>query len=189
MKRVLVMLVALTIPLILIAQAKKGKKMTAETKPYAVVETSMGTMEIELFEKAAPKTVKNFVGLAEKKYYDGIIFHRVIDQFMIQGGDPTGTGRGGESLYGEPFEDEFVDTLRHTGPGILSMANRGPNTNGSQFFITLVPTPWLDGKHTIFGKVTKGVDIVEKIGKVKTSKPLDKPVTDVVLKKVTIVRR
>ena len=97
--------------------------------PYAVMETSMGTIEIELFETAAPKTVMNFTGLAEKKYYDGVVFHRVIANFMIQGGDPTGTGRGGESMYGRPFEDEFVDTLRHTGPGILSMANRGPNTN------------------------------------------------------------
>jgi peptidyl-prolyl cis-trans isomerase-like 1 len=163
--------------------------METEKKPYAVVETSLGTVEIELFEKATPKTVANFIGLAEKGYYDSVIFHRIIADFMIQGGDPTGTGRGGQSFYGKEFEDEIVDTLRHTTPGLLSMANRGPNTNGSQFFITLVPTPWLDGKHAIFGKVVKGMDVVEKIGKVKTTKPLDKPVTDVVMKTVKIVRR
>ena len=112
--------------------------------------------------------------------------HRVIDGFMIQGGDPTGTGRGGESIYGGTFEDEFVKSLRHTGPGILSMANRGPATNTSQFFITLAATPWLDDKHTIFGKVIGGMDVVEAIGKVKVSKPGDKPLTDVVMKKVTI---
>ncbi|MCI0706953.1 MAG: peptidylprolyl isomerase [Ignavibacteriae bacterium] len=163
--------------------------METEKKPYAVVETSMGTFEIELFEKATPKTAANFIGLAEKGYYNGVIFHRIIADFMIQGGDPSGTGRGGESFYGKPFEDEIVDSLKHTGPGLLSMANRGPNTNGSQFFITLVPTPWLDGKHTVFGKVVKGLDIVEKIGAVKTSKPLDKPLEEVVMKKVTIVRK
>jgi len=164
-------------------------KVKKEMTPFAVIETNMGTIEIELFEKATPKTVKNFVGHAEKGYYDGIVFHRVIDNFMIQGGDPTGTGRGGESIYGEPFEDEIVDTLRHTGPGILSMANRGPNTNGSQFFITVVATPWLDGKHTVFGKVVNGLDVVKSIGKVKTSKPADRPLTDVVMQKVTIVRK
>jgi len=189
MKRLVVVVMALCVPFIVLAQAKKGKKMDAEKKPYAVMETSMGTIEIELFEKATPKTCGNFIGLAEKEYYNGIIFHRIIDNFMIQGGDPTGTGRGGESFYGKSFEDEFVDSLKHTGPGILSMANRGPNTNGSQFFITLVPTSWLDGKHTVFGKVVKGLDIVEQIGKVETSKPLDKPVKDVVLKKVTIERK
>lgn len=189
MKHVLLLLLVASLPLSLLAQAKKGKSMDTSKKPYAVVETTMGTIELELFEKATPKTVKNFVELAQKGYYNGVIFHRVIDGFMIQGGDPTGTGRGGESIYGKPFEDEIVDTLKHSGPGILSMANRGPNTNGSQFFITLVPTPWLDGRHTVFGKVVKGMDVVQKIGKVQTSKPLDKPVKDVVMKKVTIVRR
>ncbi len=164
-------------------------KVKQEMTPFAVIETNMGTIEIELFEKAAPKTVKNFIGHSENGYYNGVVFHRVIDDFMIQGGDPTGTGRGGESIYGEPFEDEIVDTLRHTGAGILSMANRGPNTNGSQFFITLVATPWLDGKHTVFGKVVKGLDVVKAIGKVKTSKPADRPLTDVVMQKVTIVRK
>lgn len=163
---------------------KKGK-MQAK-KEFAVIETTMGTIEIELFSDLTPKTVKNFVGLAEKKYYDGIIFHRVIENFMIQGGDPTGTGRGGESIYGQKFEDEIVASLKHDGVGVLSMANAGPNTNGSQFFITLVATPWLDGKHTVFGKVVNGLDVVQAIGKVKTSKPGDRPVEDVVMKKVTI---
>lgn len=107
---------------------------------FAVIETNMGTIEVELFAKETPRTVANFVGLTEKGYYNGVIFHRVIDSFMIQGGDPTGTGRGGESIYGAKFEDEFVTTLRHDDVGILSMANAGPNTNGSQFFITLIPT-------------------------------------------------
>ena len=163
--------------------------MSDTTNVYAVFETTMGTFEAQLFEKATPKTVKNFVGLAEKGFYNGLIFHRVIDNFMIQGGDPTGTGRGGESIYGGPFEDEFVDTLHHSVPGMLSMANAGPNTNMSQFFITLVPTPWLDGKHTIFGKIVSGMDVVQAIGKVKTTKPFDRPVNDVVMKKVTIVRK
>lgn len=189
MKHLLLLLVVLLMPAVISAQTKKGTKMDSRKKPYAVIETNMGKIEIELFEKATPKAVKNFTELTQKGYYNGVIFHRVIDGFMIQGGDPTGTGRGGESFFGQEFEDEFVDTLRHTVPGILSMANRGPNTNGSQFFITLVPTPWLDGRHTIFGKVVKGLDVMQAIGKVQTTKPLDKPVKDVVMKKVTIVRK
>jgi peptidyl-prolyl cis-trans isomerase-like 1 len=153
----------------------------------ARMQTSMGTIEIELFEIQAPKTVKNFTGLSEKGYYDNVIFHRVIDGFMIQGGDPTGTGRGGESIYGKKFEDEFSPALGHTGEGFLSMANAGPNTNGSQFFITLVPCPWLDGKHTIFGKVCAGMDVVRNIGKVKTGMH-DKPVQDVKIVGVSIER-
>jgi len=172
----------------------KGKTMTEsqekkEQKVVAVIKTTMGEIEIELFDKLTPKTVNNFVGLANKGYYNGVIFHRVIDNFMIQGGDPTGTGRGGESIYGKKFEDEIVSTLRHDGAGILSMANAGPNTNGSQFFITLVATPWLDGKHTVFGKVISGMDIVQAIGKVATTKPYDKPVTDVKMIEVKIENR
>jgi cyclophilin family peptidyl-prolyl cis-trans isomerase len=154
----------------------------------AIIKTNMGTIEIELFADKAVKTVQNFVGLAKKGYYNGIIFHRVIDNFMIQGGDPTGTGMGGESLWGKPFEDEVKTGLKHSSEGILSMANSGPNTNGSQFFITLVATPWLDGKHTVFGKVIKGMDVVKAIGKVKTGKG-DKPLTNVVMEKVTIEQR
>jgi peptidyl-prolyl cis-trans isomerase-like 1 len=155
----------------------------------AVIKTNMGTIEIELFAKETPKTVENFVGLANKGYYNGVIFHRVIDNFMIQGGDPTGTGRGGDSFWGGKFADEIVASLKHDQPGILSMANAGPNTNGSQFFITLVATPWLDGKHTVFGKVILGMDVVSAIGKVQTSKPGDKPLKDVVMESVTIEKR
>ena len=150
---------------------------------YANFETTLGNFTIELFEKQVPNTVGNFVKLTEKNFYDGVIFHRVIDGFMIQGGDPTGTGRGGP---GYTFADEIDPTLKHNAEGMLSMANAGPNTNGSQFFITLVPTPHLDGRHTVFGKVVEGIDVVRKIGKTKTSKPGDRPVVDVVMNKVTI---
>ena len=154
----------------------------------AVMKTNMGTVEIELFEKQTPKTVENFSGLAKKGYYNGVIFHRVIPNFMIQGGDPTGTGRGGESLWGKKFSDEFVSELKHSEPGVLSMANAGPNTNGSQFFITVIPTPWLDGKHTIFGKVINGMDVVYAISKVQTG-AMDKPVKDVIIEEVNLEKR
>ncbi len=154
----------------------------------AVIRTNMGTIELELFEKQTPKTVENFAGLAKNGYYNGVIFHRVIDGFMIQGGDPTGTGKGGESLWGGKFEDEIVPTLRHDSPGILSMANAGPNTNGSQFFITHAATPWLDGKHTVFGKVIGGMDVVYAIGKVPRNQ-MDRPINDVVMEEVIIEKR
>ncbi len=163
--------------------------VTKDSMLVAVIQTNMGPVEVELFEKQAPKTVENFVGLANKGYYDGIIFHRVIDNFMIQGGDPTGTGSGGESLWGKPFEDEIDPSLTFDQPGYLAMANAGPNTNGSQFFITTVPTTWLNGHHTIFGKVINGMDVVNAIGKVPTSKPGDKPLKDVVIEKITIEKR
>ncbi len=169
-------------------ETTKMIELKKDTITIAVIKTNMGTIELELFAAKAVKTVQNFVGLAQKGYYDGIIFHRVIDNFMIQGGDPTGTGMGGESIWGAPFEDEVNTGLKHSSEGILSMANAGPNTNGSQFFITLKATPWLDGKHTIFGKVIKGMDVVKAIGKVKTGQN-DKPLTDVVMKKVTIEKR
>ncbi|MCH9611612.1 MAG: putative peptidyl-prolyl cis-trans isomerase [Chlamydiia bacterium] len=145
--------------------------------PIVTFETTQGTFEVEIFADKVPKTAENFVGLVKKAYYDNIIFHRIIDEFMIQGGDPTGSGRGGESLWGGKFEDEFHPSLRHDGPGVLSMANAGPNTNGSQFFITLVETPWLDGKHSVFGKVVSGMDVIEKLGKVETD-AMDRPVED-----------
>lgn len=126
----------------------------------ATFETSKGTIKVELYADKTPLTVANFVNLVQRGYYDGLKFHRVISDFMIQGGCPLGTGTGGP---GYQFEDEFDDSLRHTGPGILSMANAGPRTNGSQFFITHVATPWLDGKHTVFGKVLEGQDVVNKI--------------------------
>ncbi|MCU0665545.1 MAG: peptidylprolyl isomerase [Candidatus Omnitrophica bacterium] len=134
--------------------------MDAQT---VVLETNQGNIELTLMPDVAPKTCENFVGLVEKGYYNGIIFHRVIKQFMIQGGDPTGTGRGGESIWGGPFEDEVSTSVKFDSPGILAMANAGPNTNGSQFFITTVPTPHLNMRHTIFGKVTGGYDAVQKI--------------------------
>jgi len=163
-------------------------ELKKDTITVAVIQTTMGTIELELFADKAVKTVQNFVGLAEKKYYNGIIFHRVIDNFMIQGGDPAGTGSGGESIWGKPFEDEVKTGLKHNSEGILSMANAGPNTNGSQFFITLKATPWLDGKHTIFGKVISGMEVVKAIGKTKTNQD-DKPLIDVVMQKVTIEKR
>ncbi|PNS14050.1 Peptidyl-prolyl cis-trans isomerase-like 1 [Sphaceloma murrayae] len=143
-----------------------------------LLETSMGAITVELYTNHCPKTVKNFTTLASRGYYNGTIFHRIIPGFMIQGGDPTGTGRGGASIYGEKFEDEIASDLKHTGAGILSMANSGPNTNGSQFFITLAPTPWLDGKHTIFGRVKTGMRLVQRMGLVKTNRE-DRPDTEV----------
>jgi cyclophilin family peptidyl-prolyl cis-trans isomerase len=144
--------------------------------------TNHGTIEIELFDEQAPKTAENFAKLIGEGYYDGVVFHRVIDGFMIQGGDPTGTGRGGP---GYTIPDEFGAGLAHDDEGILSMANAGPNTGGSQFFITLAATPWLDGKHAIFGKVTGGMDVVREIGKVPTAGG-DRPMNDVVMEEVTI---
>ncbi|KAJ2732099.1 Peptidyl-prolyl cis-trans isomerase-like 1 [Coemansia sp. BCRC 34962] len=128
----------------------------------------MGNIAVELYRNEAPKTCDNFYTLAKQGYYNNVIFHRIIPGFMIQGGDPTGTGRGGRSMYGDKFEDEITKKLKHTGAGVLSMANSGPSTNGSQFFITLAPTPHLDGKHTVFGRVLKGMDVVERMGKVRT---------------------
>ncbi len=165
---------------------------------YAKMETNMGVIILRLFEKQTPKTVANFTGLADgtkewtdpktrekvkRPFYDGLVFHRVIPKFMIQGGCPLGNGRGGP---GYKFEDEFVPELRHSKPGILSMANSGPNTNGSQFFITTVPTRHLDGKHTVFGEVVEGMDVVEDISNVATAR--SRPVKPVILKKVRIVR-
>ncbi len=149
----------------------------------AVIETNLGTIELELFEDKTPVTTQNFIDLAQKGFYDGVIFHRVIDGFMIQGGDPTGTGMGGPDYT---IEDEFLPELTFTGEGVLAMANTGrPHTGGSQFFITLAATPWLNGHHTIFGKVVKGMDVVHKIGKVATDFS-DRPLEDVVMKHVTI---
>lgn len=181
-------------------KAKKTNESTtkAKGKPmFATFDTSMGKFKAKLYPDQAPKTVENFAGLAEgskewtnpkskqketKPLYSGTIFHRVIKDFMIQGGDPLGTGTGDP---GYRFEDEIHPELKHTKPGILSMANAGPNTNGSQFFVTVVPTPWLDGRHTIFGEVIEGMDVVKKISETKT-KTGDRPVTDVVIKSIAI---
>ncbi len=135
-------------------------QIDTKKKYTATIETNLGIIVADLFATQAPRTVNNFVSLARDGYYDGVTFHRVIKDFMIQGGDPTGTGRGGP---GYTFKDEFDPKLKHDKPGVLSMANAGANTNGSQFFITHVPTPWLDGKHSVFGQVVKGQDVVNKI--------------------------
>jgi peptidyl-prolyl cis-trans isomerase A (cyclophilin A) len=163
--------------------------------------TSEGNFTARLFDVEVPKTVANFAGLAEgtiewtdprtgkktrEPYYNGTVFHRVIADFMIQGGDPLGQGTGGP---GYKFADEFSPKLRHSKPGILSMANSGPNTNGGQFFITLVPTTWLDNKHSVFGEVTEGMDVVNKIGKTATSKPGDRPVKPITINSVTIEKK
>lgn len=179
--------------------------------PQVTIETSMGTIQLQLFPEQAPKTVENFVTHAKAGYYDGLTFHRVIPNFMIQGGDPTGTGMGGESIWGQPFEDEFSQELYNL-RGAVSMANAGPNTNGSQFFIVqdkdmteqmqgqmkdagfpeeIVDaykdggTPWLDFRHTVFGQVIQGMDVVDAIAKVKTDAS-DQPATPVTMDKVTV---
>lgn len=179
--------------------------------PKATIKTNRGDIQIVLFPEHAPKTVENFIELSKKGYYDGVIFHRVIPEFMIQGGDPTGTGMGGESIYGEAFEDEFSDKLFNL-KGALSMANAGPNTNGSQFFIVQsnqMPdnmigqmqdagfpeeiveayrkggTPWLDFRHTVFGHVLDGMSVVEEIANVQRG-PQDKPIHDVVIDTIEI---
>jgi peptidyl-prolyl cis-trans isomerase A (cyclophilin A) len=165
---------------------------------HAHFTTNEGSFTARLFEEDAPNTVANFTGLAEgskewtdprsgrkttARYFDGTVFHRVIAGFMIQGGDPLGQGTGGP---GYKFADEFSPKLRHTRAGLLSMANSGPNTNGGQFFITLAPTPWLDNKHSIFGEIVEGMDVVEKIGSTPTSKPADRPLKPVTIQSVTI---
>ncbi|GJP46581.1 hypothetical protein CLOM_g5850 [Closterium sp. NIES-68] len=152
--------------------------MAGEAAPEVVLETTMGQITVELYQKHAPKTCRNFLELSRRGYYNGTKFHRVIKDFMAQGGDPTGTGRGGESIYGAKFEDEITRELKHTGAGILSMANAGPNTNGSQFFLTLAPTPWLDGKHTIFGRVSHGMEVLKRLGNVQADRT-DRPIHDV----------
>lgn len=152
------------------------------SNPIVTIETNLGTIEAELYEDAAPKTVANFIDLATHGYYNDVIFHRVIDSFMIQGGDPDGTGMGGP---GYTIPCEFGEGLAHSEPGMFSMANAGPNTGGSQFFITLAATPWLDGKHAIFGKVSSGLEVVQAIGRVQTGAS-DRPVEDVVMEKVTV---
>ena len=150
-----------------------------------VMKTTKGIMKIRLFPEEAPKTVENFKGLIEKDYYNGIIFHRVIPDFMIQGGDPTGTGTGGESLWGGKFDDEFTGQGKNI-RGALSMANAGPNTNGSQFFIVqAAETPWLDGRHTVFAQVFEGLDVVDSIISVERNAG-DKPLKDIIMEDVSI---
>jgi len=153
----------------------------------AVLQTTLGSIEIVFFPEAAPQAVENFKTLAERGYYDGTTFHRAIDQFMIQGGDPTATGSGGESMWGEPFADEFSDSLRFDQPGRFAMANRGPDTNGSQFFITVVPTPHLNDKHTIFGQVVNGMSVVQAIARAEKDGQ-GRPVSPVIISGVRVER-
>jgi len=153
-----------------------------EKAPIVVLETNVGKIELKMFPKAAPLAVENFVTHVKNGYYNGLIFHRVIKGFMIQGGDPTGTGRGGESIWHKEFKNEYAPNLVFDRPFLLAMANHGPNTNGSQFFITTVPTPHLNGGYTIFGEVVKGQDTVKKIENVTTG-PGDRPMFDMKIKK------
>ena len=169
----------------LVTATPTPEKAKDDTIVKIKIETTMGDIYADLYEAEAPKTVENFTTLAKKGFYDGIIFHRVIPDFMIQTGDPTGTGMGGP---GYQFRDEFSAKLRHNKPGVLSMANAGPNTNGSQFFITEVPTPFLDDKHAVFGQVTEGMEVVLKIARVPRDRQ-DKPVQPVAMKKVTILSK
>lgn len=162
---------------------KTVEESEASMNTFVELETTMGKMKIKLYDDKAPLTVKNFRDLVEKGFYDGTIFHRVIKDFMVQGGDPTGTGTGGP---GYKIPDEFGPGLKHDKKGMLSMANAGPNTGGSQFFITLAPTPWLDGKHAIFGELIEGMDVLDKIGTAPTG-PGDRPKTEVKIVKARIV--
>ena len=185
MKKIMMLLMALMMVSATCFAADADNSNEGERKVanhIAVFETSMGEFRVELFEDKAPMTTKNFIDLVEKGFYNGTIFHRVIDGFMIPGGDPTGTGMGGP---GYEIPDEFGEGLKHDSEGILSMANAGPNTGGSQFFITLAPTPWLNGHHAIFGKVIEGMEVVRDIGHVPTSRS-DRPLVDVTIEKITM---
>ena len=156
--------------------------------PTVALETNQGTITLKLFRNIAPRAVENFVGHIESGYYDGVIFHRVIEGFMIQGGDPQGTGYGGKSIWGKPFKDEFSDKAVFDKPGILAMANSGPRTNGSQFFITTKATPWLNNKHTIFGEVIEGYDVVTAIEQTKTNY-IDKPLENQTIVKAHVIKK
>ena len=163
-----------------ISEINEGDEKMANR--IAVFETNYGVMEIELFERRAPETTGNFIKLVEKGFYDGLFCHRVIKDFMIQGGDPSGDGTGGP---GYKIKDEFHPELKHSKAGTLSMANSGPDTGGSQFFITLIPTPWLDNKHAVFGQLIKGEDVLKEIGNVETGRQ-DKPSKQVTVNKITL---
>jgi len=175
------MLKKLLLGLIMIA----GVNLTAVNAkaPIVVLETNVGKIELKLYPKVAPLAVKNFTTHVKNGYYNGLIFHRIIKDFMIQGGDPRGNGTGGKSIWGKPFKDEFASNVVFDKPYLLAMANSGPKTNGSQFFITLAPTPWLNGKHTIFGEVIKGQDVVRKLEKVDVSRGSNKPIFDQMIKR------
>ena len=154
--------------------------------PKIELKTTLGSVTVELFEDIAPKTCENFTTHVKNGYYNGLIFHRVIKEFMIQGGDPTGTGMGGKSIWGKPFEDEVTSKKTFDKKGLLAMANAGPGTNGSQFFITTAETPWLNMRHTIFGEVVEGYDVVEKLEGVEVD-PRDKPRKPIKIEEATLL--
>ena len=188
MKNLLIGLVFLGLTLSVNANEVKKEvvKATVAKSPMVVIETNVGKIEVKLYAKKSPLAVENFLGLVKKGYYDGIIFHRVIKGFMIQGGDPTGTGRGGESIWGKEFKNENTPNLVFDKPFLLAMANHGMNTNGSQFFITTVPTSHLNGGYTIFGEVVSGQKVVQKIENVSVSRGANKPLFPQTMKKVYI---
>jgi len=164
-----------------------SKKSPKSNNPIVVLETTQGKITLELFPKIAPKAVENFITHVKDGYYNGIVFHRIIKGFMIQGGDPTGTGRGGKSIWNKPFEDEFSPNVVFNKKGILAMANAGPHTNGSQFFITTVPTPHLNGRHTIFGEVKSGYDNVRKLETVPVTSRGNRPLEEQKIIKAYVV--
>jgi len=167
---------------------QSSHKTENNSRPHVVLETTQGKIVLELYPKVAPLAVENFTTLVKNGYYNGLIFHRIIKNFMIQGGDPTGTGRGGESIWHKGFKDEFKPNVVFDKPGILAMANAGPSTNGSQFFITTAATPWLNGHHTIFGHVVEGMDVLMKLNNVATTGRYggDRPLEKQVIKKATL---
>jgi peptidylprolyl isomerase len=182
-RKILYASMLLVFSLVPLTHAQEENAVNSSTT--VILQTNQGNIELKLFPKESPLAVENFVGLVKKGYYDGIIFHRVIKSFMIQGGDPTGTGRGGESIWGKPFNNENAPNLKFDHPGILAMANAGRDTNGSQFFITTVPYPSLNGGYTIFGEVTSGFDIVQKIENTPTDGE-DRPMSDQKIIKASI---
>jgi len=176
------------------SEIKSGKsieeviKLKENEQLIALLTTSFGKIQFEMYPNEAPKTITNFIGLSLQGYYNKLTFHRVVKDFMIQTGDSTAAGSGGKSFFGKEFEDECKFELKHNSPGTVSMANRGPHTNTSQFFITTVATPWLDGKHTLFGKVIDGMDIVYQIGKVETDR-MEKPIKPIYINSVSFEKR
>lgn len=180
MKWIKILLLILSLTLITQASSlhESLSKTSKTNNPVVVLETTQGKITLELFPKVAPLAVENFITHVKNGYYDGLVFHRIIKGFMIQGGDPTGTGRGGKSIWNKPFKDEFAPNVVFNRKGILAMANAGPSTNGSQFFITVAPTQWLNGHHTIFGEVKSGYDNVRKLEMVEVTPRANRPLED-----------
>ncbi len=186
LKKIIIGLLVLGFVSVEQSSAAETKKSANQKNPIVVLQTNQGNIELKLFPKVAPLAVKNFVTLAKQGYYNGVTFHRIIKGFMIQGGDPEGTGFGGKSIWNKGFKDEYAPNVVFDRPYLLAMANSGPTTNGSQFFITTVPTPQLNGRHTIFGEVIKGKNVVKKIENVSTSQPGDAPLFKQVITKAYV---